>query len=321
MNAFEPADLQPLDSAVVEQALSWMVALQSGVSSVAEQRACQRWREELPAHELAWQRLIGLNQGVRQSTRGLPAAGARELLQARSLTSRRTLLKAFGALGVAVAAGHGVHQRTLLPELFSEHRTATGERRTLVLPSGVNVELDTRTALDGQDRALTLNHGRIRLTAAPPKLTVTTAHGWITTTMPTQLIIGQDLPGLAGTQVQVVTGQATLGSRGGQRQTVGAGQQCLFDRNQAGPLASLPGTALAWTQGMLIAERMPLAQLVAELDRYRRGVLRCDPAVAALQVSGSFSLDRPEASLELLVKVLPVRVQRVAGYWATVRAV
>ena len=57
--------------------------------------------------------------------------------------------------------------------------------------------------------------------------------------------------------------------------------------------------------------------MIAQLNLYRRGVVRCDPQVAALRVSGSFSIDRPDASLDLLTRVLPIRVQRVFGYCLT----
>ena len=86
----------------------------------------------------------------------------------------------------------------------------------------------------------------------------------------------------------------------------------------AAATSSTDAAASAWTQGLLIAERMPLGELLAELDRYRTGFLRCDPAIAALQVSGAFSIDQPDASLSLLTKVLPVRVHKVFGYWANV---
>ena len=73
MSVFEPEDSHPLDKAVVEQAMLWMVALQSGISGAAEQQACQHWRKEHPQHELAWQRLTGLNRDVRDSTAAPPA--------------------------------------------------------------------------------------------------------------------------------------------------------------------------------------------------------------------------------------------------------
>lgn len=324
MSRFEPADTRSLDNRVVEQALHWMVALQSGTSSAAEQQACQRWREESTQHELAWQRLAGLNQELRDSTRGLSASGARGLLQARGATSRRTLLKGFAGLSVAVATGFSVRERVLLPELFSDYRTGTGERRQFLLPGGVDINLDTRTALDVHPAAagseLTLNLGRVLIDiGADARLSVHTANGRVTPAARSRLIISQDVSGVPGTQVQMLAGGASVQMpRGGATVQISSAQQRLFDSRGAGPLTSVPSSAEAWTRGLLIAERMPLGEVIAHLDRYRRGVLRCDPAVAALQVSGAFSLDRPEASLDLLTRVLPVQVSRVMGYWASV---
>ena len=39
-----------------------------------------------------------------------------------------------------------------------------------------------------------------------------------------------------------------------------------------------------------MADRMPLAEVLAELARYRRGLLRCDPQLARLAVSGAYPL-------------------------------
>ncbi|BCQ62728.1 hypothetical protein PBOI14_44780 [Pseudomonas sp. Boi14] len=72
--------------------------------------------------------------------------------------------------------------------------------------------------------------------------------------------------------------------------------------------------------GLLIAERRPLGEVIAELDRYRPGLLRCSAEIAGLRVSGSFSLDQPDASLDLLARTLPIRIRRVMGYWASVDA-
>ncbi|MGL5997191.1 MAG: DUF4880 domain-containing protein [Pseudomonas proteolytica] len=319
MTMFQPADDQLLDEYVLDQALMWMVTLQSGVSGAAEQRACAAWRNANPQHELAWQRLTSLSRDLRSSTSALPAPRARQLLRARSLTSRRTLLKAFAGLGIASAMGLSVRERVLLPQLFSDYRTATGERRPVLLAGAGELQLDTQSAVDVRGPQLTLNLGRLLLTtAAHTFVGVRTAHGWVRPAALSRLIVSQDLPGQRGTLVQVLAGSVSVEPLQGGRLAIGAGQQSTFDSHQSGPVQALAPAADAWTRGLLIAERMPLAQVIEQLNRYRRGVLRCDPAVAGLQVSGSFSLDRPDASLDLLAKVLPVRVQRVFGYLATV---
>jgi len=319
MNRFKSANDQPLDECVLDQALNWMVALQSGTCGAAEQHACQQWRNENPQHELAWQRLAGLSRDMRLNTQALPASDARQLLRARSVPSRRTVLKGFAGLSVATALGLSVRERVLLPELFSDYHTATGERRHLRLADNGELQLDTRTAVDIRGAHLALNLGRLLLsTGTSAGTAVQTANGWVRPAALSRMIISHDLPRQQGTQVQMLSGSASIEPSHGASLLLGMGHQLSFDRLQGGPLATLSSGAEAWTQGLLIAERMPLREVLEQLDRYRRGVLRYDPAVAGLQVSGSFSLDQPEASLDLLAKVLPVRVQRVFGYLATV---
>ncbi|MET0609860.1 MAG: iron dicitrate transport regulator FecR, partial [Pseudomonas caspiana] len=57
---------------------------------------------------------------------------------------------------------------------------------------------------------------------------------------------------------------------------------------------------------------------LAELGRYRPGMLRCHSAVAELKVSGAFSLRDTDASLRLLNDTLPISVSNMTRYWVTV---
>ncbi|MCQ2994687.1 DUF4880 domain-containing protein [Pseudomonas syringae] len=321
MSRGQTARDQSVDESVLDQALNWMVTLQSGTSGVAEQRACQQWRNENPQHELAWQRLVGLGRDMRNSTHAVSASNTRQLLNARSTSSRRTLLKGFVGLGVTTCLGLSLRERALLPELFSDYHTATGERRQLRLANAVELQLDTRTALDIRGADMTLNLGRVLLNTGTSDMTaIKTANGWVRPTALSRLIISQDLPRRPGTEVQILAGSASVEPLHGVGTKLNVGQQLTFDSVRNGQLNNVPASAEAWAKGLLIAERMPLGEVIEQLDRYRRGVLRCDPAVAGLQVSGSFSLDHPDASLDLLTKVLPLRVQRVFGYLATVVA-
>ncbi|NBF09709.1 DUF4880 domain-containing protein [Pseudomonas sp. Fl4BN1] len=324
MNAFQPVDDQgAVDQRVLDQALEWLVLLQSGISNPEQQAACLAWRRADPQHELAWQRLAGIGQNLRDSTRSLPADRARQLLQARSHPGRRTLLKGIVGLGVVAASSWSVRERWLLPQLFSDYHTATGERRQLQLATGASLQLDTRTSLDQQASPqglqLRLNSGRLLLTlgnAAP--LRIVTADARILLAPQSQLIISVGLPGNHGTRVQVLAGSGSLSSA--ERPALSPGQQVDIRQQRIGALAAVPASASAWTQGLLIAERQPLGEVIAELDRYRPGLLRCASEVAGWRVSGSFSLDQPDASLDLLARTLPIRVRRVMGYWTSVEA-
>ncbi len=47
-----------------------------------------------------------------------------------------------------------------------------------------------------------------------------------------------------------------------------AGQRVRFDRQRIGPVESASEAALAWRQGLLVADDMPLRQWAGELMRY-----------------------------------------------------
>ena len=76
--------------------------------------------------------------------------------------------------------------------------------------------------------------------------------------------------------------------------------------------------APAWLRGQLVAERLRLADFLDQVGRYRRGVIRCDPRVADLIVSGVYALDDTDRILASLARALPLRVSRYTAYWVVV---
>ena len=69
---------------------------------------------------------------------------------------------------------------------------------------------------------------------------------------------------------------------------------------------------------MLVASDMTLADFVAELRRYRPGVISLAPEVARLQLSGVFPLADTDRILAALVQGLPVRVNVPMRWWARI---
>ena len=66
--------------------------------------------------------------------------------------------------------------------------------------------------------------------------------------------------------------------------------------------------------------RVRPTDLLAELGRYRSGVLRCHPGDAQLRVSGTFSVIDTDRTLAVLQQVLPIRISSVTPYWISVAA-
>ncbi len=72
-------------------------------------------------------------------------------------------------------------------------------------------------------------------------------------------------------------------------------------------------TALAWQAGRVVFKNAPLSEVIHEMNRYLATPLRlADPQAGRLRVSASFSLDRPEALLDALPAVAPVKLAPAA---------
>ncbi|EGH30211.1 FecR protein [Pseudomonas syringae pv. japonica str. M301072] len=61
-----------------------------------------------------------------------------------------------------------------------------------------------------------------------------------------------------------------------------------------------------------------LADMLAELGRYRTGHLGVDPKVADLRVTGTFPLNDTDLALKALLPTLPVQIEQHTAWWVSV---
>lgn len=313
----EPA----IPARVLDAAADWLLRLHEAPHDGDARAACLHWCAQHPDHARAWQRAQRLQTLLQQ----VPPALALPVLGRGADLQRRAALKRIGLWLTLMPAGWlGWQVLTPAPPGTSV-RTAVGERRTLALPDGSEVQLDTDTHLrvqfDGRQRGLHLERGRIRVTSAEDPVTparplqVHTPHGRVRalgTRFDVQVDDGSTALVLLEGQLEITAGEPPPWR-------LEAGQQAVFGHRGRSAVGPLDDTRAAWTDGMLIADNRTLGDLLGELARYRRGWLRCDPQVAALRVSGAFPTGDSERSLALLEATYPIRVQHAAGgLWTTV---
>lgn len=325
-------DGPPLPEQVSRQAVDWLVALQAPDAGEATHAGWQRWHDAHADHARAWHHI----QAFGAQLRDLPAPMVHGALGPGAQAQRARRRGAIRVLALAAVAGSGawLAREGLWREWQdwqADHRTATGERRSVVLADASRIELDTATAMavrfDGTQRLVRLLHGRILVATAPDAATglgqparpflVETAEGRLRA-LGTRFTVRQragasELVVLDGA-VEVRPADAPQAER-----IVHAGQQAVFGRAFAAAPLPVHAEADTWTRGMLVARDMPLAEFIAELARYRRGHLACDPAVGQLKVSGIYPLDDTERVLDMLQRTHAVEVQALTRYWATVR--
>ena len=309
-----------IGAAVAEQAVSWLIEMQGGALTPLRQQAWEQWLQAHSEHQRAWEHI----QRVNQRLRNLSSPLAHAALNAPQSSSRRQALKLLLLLGAGSALTYGLRDRLPIAPLLADFSTPVGQRRRLQLHDGSQIHLNTGSSMDvrfdAQHRVIRLLEGEMQLTSARDArpLQVLTAHGAL---QPQAARLNVRQFG-DRTELAVFDGRVELTPQAhpGPALWVQPRQQLSFDRQGWNAPRPLDAGSGAWADGMLVAAHMRLGDFLAELGRYRRGQLNCDPTVADLLISGTYPVDDSERVLDLLQISLPVRVRRFTRYWVTVEA-
>lgn len=324
--------LAPMAASILQEALEWQVTFWSGEMTSDEREAFERWVEGDPAHARAWKKVQRANAKLQSlsSLGGGPAL--RAAVSSPAPRSRRTVLRVIGIVAGTGVSAYAMRQGSIWQSIVADHRTDHGEQRTLHLPDGTRLILNTATALDvrfsPEVRELFLRTGEVFVaTAQDPQAAqnlnarpfiVRTSEGTvhaIGTRFTVRELDGESMAtveqGSVAIRPRYSASVATL---------LHAGQRARFSAATVEAPASYVPAEIAWTRGLLIADRMRLEDFLAELGRYRSGLLRCDPAVRELIVSGVYPVDDTDMALATLSQALPVRIEKLTRYWVTVHA-
>jgi transmembrane sensor len=91
------------------------------------------------------------------------------------------------------------------------------------------------------------------------------------------------------------------------------GERLVFDEQTLGEIQSVdPASADAWRRGRLIMHFVALKDVIAEINRYRRGqVILFNDGLARREINVSIDIRNIDAWLDALGETLPVRIRRV----------
>lgn len=310
-----------LDPALLDEAAEWLMVLRYDAATDKDRAALARWCQQSPAHAQAWARA----EAVLGTFAQVPASIGKDAFHAMKRPGRRRAIGLLGALLVAGPTGWLAWQRLPWREWSADVATATGERRSITLADGTRLVLNTASAVD---IAFTPTERRIRLQAG--EILVTTHADPSPTYRPFIVQTPQGTARALGTRfsvrrlddattrVAVFEHAVEIRALNDAARVLHAGEQADFGTDRIAAAADVDPGAAMWEQGMLVARNMRLADVIAEMSRYRSGVLRCHPSVAELRVSGAVSLADTDAGLALLARSLPLRIEQTTRYWVTV---
>jgi ferric-dicitrate binding protein FerR (iron transport regulator) len=315
-----------ISHASLEQAAQWYVQLNDLQVDEQQRRHWQAWLAQSGEHQAAWHYVERVGQRFAALQQEHPHAASHVLRNTeRTAISRRRAVKSLLVLVSGGLLGWSACKQSALPLALTrwtaDLATGTGETREARLSDGSRIWLNALSAVnvrfDASQRLLLLQAGEVLVdTAKDPDrpLRVQTAQGWMRA-LGTRFSVRQDN---LQTLLNVYEGAVEVRTREGQVRVVEAASQLLFSDNHSPVPTTATATREAWRRGLLLADNMPLGQLIEELSRYRPGHLGCDPAVAGLPVMGSFPLRDTDQALRLLEAALPVRVIKTLDWWVSV---
>jgi transmembrane sensor len=314
-------ELPAVERNVAREAARWLMRLSSGRATDADVRACDQWRASKAEHEHAWQRA----QRVNARFGLIPSALGMATLNRPAFKGRRAALKTLVALVVAGPAGWAAWRADPM-DWSADYRSAAGERREVTLADGSTLLLNTASAVDvlfdDTTRLLRLRSGEIAVHAVadtamhPRPFVVRTRQGDIEA-QASRFCVRQEG---AHCQVSVQEGRVRVssGAQPGRFVSLSAGEQSSMTPEGVSPPAPADPHSGDWMRGVLYASQLRLDAFAAELARYRQGILRCDPEIAHLRISGAFQLHDTDAVLAALPATLPVHVRYRTPYWVTI---
>lgn len=306
-----------IDKRIVMDAADWLVKLHSKEMNAADQALLKKWCEQSSEHERAWRAAAELARNFGAVPMGI---GTSTLNRQRN---RRAVIKTLAVL-FTVAPTSWLAWNHMSRESY---QTATGERVTFTLADGSSLLLNTASSVDivfdEKQRLIILREGEVLIQTAKDiaphhrPFIVRTAQGSVRA-LGTRFSVRRKEN---STDVSVLEHAVEIRAVGAsQAVIVDAGCASSFSDTSIKPATPLANNlnATAWSQGVLIADKQRLGDFAAELNRYRPGIVRCDPAVADLRISGVFQTNDTDKALGILQETLPVAVLSRTRYWITI---
>jgi transmembrane sensor len=321
-----------------EEAAAWIWRMDSSVVAVADRQAFDAWLRQDPRHRRAaaelssvWSALDGLAEAKREEKIATFAANAKLPLMHHP---QRPWVAA-AAMLAAVAVGAIWLQRGSESQTLA---TAVGQQRNVTLADGSIVTLNTNTIVETdlrrRTREIYLRKGEAHFQVAHDRSRPFLVHAGDAVVRAVGTAF--EVRVLADQHVDVVVNEGRV-----EVQATAPVPASPYPSTRARPAAATtvralnagerlstashdyavtPITAqqlsseLAWREGAIIFDGEPLAQAIAEIERYTDArIVVSDPEIAKLRVGGRFRTGNVQEFFDALQTALPVSVRHTSA--------
>lgn len=308
-----------------DQAVDWLLRLQQAPADEVLRAQFVQWCEADTANakaygkaERVWQLTGRLAPATSESWPPATAPVAPHTAQPRPVARPRRVRRWVAA---AIAACLVV---ALAPSLIlgwqADYQTASGETRDVTLSDGSVVQLDSHSAIavdfSGQRRDVRLLVGQAFFKVKPDKSRPfhVRAKAMQITVTGTAFNVDLDRDGMS---VAVQNGSVNVQDwqAGRALASLVPGQRLSYRGGQADLATFAPTQAAPWRQGQLIADDLPISEVVEQLRRYVPGLIVLNDAeLGAQRVTGVYDLRKPQAALQAILKPSGAKVSRYSPW-------
>lgn len=336
-------DIKEIES----QAALWVMRADENGLSAAQKSEFQAWLNSGEQHREAYARLAALWGGldILEELNDHAATDSHQRPQKPAIAARWAGLKALagtlfatpkfitaaasialvGILGLTyqlINSSAQLHQGT--------YTTALGERKTIQLPDGSAVQLNTNSQIDVSysktQRKIVLKYGEGYFDVAPNKqkpFAVYAGNGIVTAVGTAFSVFLRDEKidvmveegTVALSSTRTLTEQGTTPQPAALLGTVSAGQNVIFEETVERVDLIAPDTVqrkLSWREGRLAFAGEPLSAVVDSISRYTDISIDIeDSDLRQLPIAGSFNVGEVDAMFEALQIMINVRIERI----------
>ncbi len=316
---------------LMEEAAAWVAKLDGGELTADDLRTLRSWSQQSPRHHAALDEMAERwdNLDVLAVYRDRLDAPAHSFMRNSWLSAVLAAGLAMLAVALWFTVGPAAIDKTVQNATYA---TTVGEQRDITLPDGTTLRINTnsrlRVAFTKARRSVRLYHGEVFfevVKSADWPFEVDTGNVMVTA-VGTAFAVRIDANNAV--EVNVTEGRVRVSAHttlpvddppGAESNAytaeLNARQQVRFDQI-IGSVQTLERAQLerelSWRDGMLIFDRQPLEQVVAEVSRYTPvKIVITDPVLRRLEFGGYFPTGDTEALLNTLEGNFGIRVDRV----------
>ncbi|EUB88089.1 FecR family protein [Pseudomonas sp. GM30] len=310
MNRPYELDSDPGDVSIDAQAAAWFTRNRQPQGHSVRQ-AFEQWMRE-PEHARAYREFEALWADLGELQHLNPPT---PLKTQKPKANRRPALAIAAALLCAVlttplGTSHGIYQQQISAQ-------AKG-MRTFELPDGSTLSVNANTQLhvdfDSHQRRIVLQRGQFYVEVAPDRERPL----WVQTGDATVRVVGTGFDVRRSDRqlvVSVAHGQVAFAPDNRAPLLLGAQQQATADLiSDSLQQQTLAASQVAdWRTGQLAFRNRELASLIDELNLYRaQPVLLANPQLGRIRVSGNLDVEDPDALINALPALIPVKTVALA---------